>query len=176
MTTFQEKLFLTVVDKLLIGLLVAIAGFWLNRCLETFKSQYAMQNELLKRLMEKRRELDTNADLLFVIGFLREEQRSVVEGKELPSQPKDGRKLRQLPEFLEPLRPYLLMSPRTSKDAFGIFGEEILLCHRSTQLWVDEDRPYSDTWWSGFKKLAIETERQVGSRFPDPKDRKQYRS
>lgn len=164
-TDFEQKLLLTVLDKLMIGLLLAVAGFWLNRCLETFKNQYALQTELLKRLMEERRKLDANADLLSTVGFLQEEQRAASEGRSLPVPPPGGGKLRELPAFLEPLRPYLLMSPLTPKDAFSVFGEEILLCHRSQQLWADEDPPYSDTWWSGFKKLAKETERQVGSRF-----------
>lgn len=172
---FHQQLVLTVIDKLLIGLLIAIAGFWLNRYLETFKGQNALQNELLKRLMEKRRELDEDPNLLYVVAFLREEQRFAKRGEPLPTQPKKGSELRALPRFLEPLRPYLLMSPRTPKDAFNVLGEEILLCHRSKQLWVDEESPYSDTWWSGFKKLAVETEKQVGSRFPNIHDLKSYR-
>jgi len=46
--TFKEQLIVTIVDKALIGIVVAIAGFWLNRYLESFKARRALENELAK--------------------------------------------------------------------------------------------------------------------------------
>ena len=43
--TFNEQLTITLIDKALIGALVLIAGFWLNRILERFKSDRARENE-----------------------------------------------------------------------------------------------------------------------------------
>jgi hypothetical protein len=116
--------------------------------------------------MEERRILDATPDLLAIVGLLKEERASEAEGGPPPQPAKHGKDLRKLPEFLEPLGPYLLLDRRTPKDAYEVFAEEILLCHHSTLLWADEPEPYSDTWWSGFKKLANETQRRVGKRHP----------
>lgn len=55
--TFQQQLVLAVVDKLLIGAILALAGFWLNRYLEAFKIQRALQNELVKARDQKEMQL-----------------------------------------------------------------------------------------------------------------------
>jgi hypothetical protein len=57
MITFEQELFLTVLDKGLIGILLAIAGFWLNRYLEAFKSRRALESELIKTRDQKELEL-----------------------------------------------------------------------------------------------------------------------
>jgi hypothetical protein len=44
--TFNESLVLAVADKLLIGLILAIAGYWLNWRLEKLKGQLALQNAI----------------------------------------------------------------------------------------------------------------------------------
>jgi hypothetical protein len=51
--TLYEELIVTVVDKAIIGLIVLIAGFWLNRALERFKSSQAMTNEFTKQRVAK---------------------------------------------------------------------------------------------------------------------------
>ena len=43
--TFNEQLVITLIDKAAIGALLLIAGFWLNRILERFKSERARENE-----------------------------------------------------------------------------------------------------------------------------------
>ena len=139
-----------------LSFIATAAGWWRERS--------AHQHEVRKYLMEARRTLEATPDLLAVIAFLKEERKSKSKGGPLPQAGKDGTALRKLPEFLEPLGPYLLLDRRTPKDAYEVFAEEILLCHHSKLLWADEGEPYSDTWWSGFKKLANETERRVGKR------------
>jgi hypothetical protein len=48
LTPFEQQLFITVVDKALIGVLVLVAGFFLNRSLEAFRGQQTLRNELEK--------------------------------------------------------------------------------------------------------------------------------
>jgi hypothetical protein len=43
---FDQSVLLTILDKLLIGLLLAIAGYWLNGALERMKGRIALQNAL----------------------------------------------------------------------------------------------------------------------------------
>jgi hypothetical protein len=54
--TFQEQLAITVVDKLAIGGLLLLAGWWLNRLLETFRSRRSLENEFAKLRDAKRLE------------------------------------------------------------------------------------------------------------------------
>ena len=123
--------------------------------------------KLRKRLIEQRRELENRPRLLAVRAFLRAEQKAEREGLARPDVPlENGDERRKLPAFLEPLSADLLMAPRTPDEAFDAFAEEVLLCHYSNRLWEDESHPYSDDWWSAFKKLARETERRVGHRYP----------
>src|SRR6266478_1989725 len=51
---FRHQLVLTIVDKALIGGLIAVVGFWLNRYLEAFKSRKELENELRKVRDQKR--------------------------------------------------------------------------------------------------------------------------
>jgi hypothetical protein len=44
--SFDQSLLLTIVDKLLIGLLLLIAGYWLNGAVERMKGRIALQNAL----------------------------------------------------------------------------------------------------------------------------------
>ena len=46
---FYEKLIITIVDKGLLTLLIAIAAFSLNKILEKYKSKQALENELIKQ-------------------------------------------------------------------------------------------------------------------------------
>jgi hypothetical protein len=50
--TFKEQLIITVVDKAAIGALMLIAGFWLNRVLERFKSHLAAAPDREQRISE----------------------------------------------------------------------------------------------------------------------------
>lgn len=43
--TFREELVLVIVDKLAIGFLIVVAGFFFNRLLEAFKGQQALRKE-----------------------------------------------------------------------------------------------------------------------------------
>lgn len=49
----KESIILAVVDKGLLALILAIAGFWLNRNLEAFKSKSALKNDL-ERLRDQK--------------------------------------------------------------------------------------------------------------------------
>jgi|SRR5882724_2495470 len=55
--TFREQLLITLVDKAVIGALVVLAGYLLNRALEKFKSERALANEFAKQRLEKIAEL-----------------------------------------------------------------------------------------------------------------------
>jgi hypothetical protein len=52
--TFRQQLLLTILDKDLIALILAIAGFWLNRYIEAFRSRQALENEHLESSMISR--------------------------------------------------------------------------------------------------------------------------
>jgi hypothetical protein len=55
--TFPQQVLLTLLDKGLLALMLAVAGFWLNRYIEAFKSRQALENELRKARDQKRIEL-----------------------------------------------------------------------------------------------------------------------
>jgi hypothetical protein len=145
----------------------AVLGMgWLATALGWWQQRSAHQQEVRKYVIERRQTMDATPSLLAVVGFLKEERRSKASGAPLPQPSMSGEDLRKLPAFLEPLGPALLLDRRTPKDAYEVFAEEILLCHHSKLLWADDPEPYSDTWWSGFKKLANETQRRVGEQPP----------
>ena len=45
---FNEQLAITIIDKLIIGLLISIAVFWASRLLETYKARQALWAEIAK--------------------------------------------------------------------------------------------------------------------------------
>lgn len=53
----RDSIILSIVDKGLLALILAIAGFWLNRYLEAFKSKRALENDLRKLRDQKQLEL-----------------------------------------------------------------------------------------------------------------------
>jgi hypothetical protein len=67
MTEFQQKLVLTVVDKLVFGLLIVLAGF--NRALEDYRSEQATQAEIA-RLQRRQELLEARADVVDVMAEL----------------------------------------------------------------------------------------------------------
>jgi hypothetical protein len=54
---FKQQLWLTLIDKALIGSMLAAARFWLNRGIELIKSRQALDNELKKVRDQKRLEV-----------------------------------------------------------------------------------------------------------------------
>jgi hypothetical protein len=50
---FRQKLALVIVDKLVLGLLIVLAGFALNMVLERYRTEAALQNEFAKVRVEK---------------------------------------------------------------------------------------------------------------------------
>ena len=44
--TFNEQLTVTLIDKLAIGMVVLLAGFWLNRALKDFEGKQALRKYL----------------------------------------------------------------------------------------------------------------------------------
>lgn len=54
---FHDQLLLTLVDKTLIGGLIGLGGFWLNRYLEAFKSRQELEKERWKVRDQKRLEI-----------------------------------------------------------------------------------------------------------------------
>ena len=54
MMTFHQQLIITLFDKAAIGGLLLLAGFWLNRLLETHRSHRALENEFAKLRDSKR--------------------------------------------------------------------------------------------------------------------------
>ena len=53
MSDFQQKLTLSVIDKLVFGLLILLAGFVLNRTLENYKSDQATKSEIARLRVER---------------------------------------------------------------------------------------------------------------------------
>jgi hypothetical protein len=53
----KDSIILSIVDKGLLALVLAVAGFWLNRYLESFKSRRALENDLRKLRDQKQLEL-----------------------------------------------------------------------------------------------------------------------
>lgn len=51
--TFEEQLYITIIDKLLIGALIVVVGFTFNRLLERFKSKQSFSNEMAKQRVTK---------------------------------------------------------------------------------------------------------------------------
>src|SRR5216684_6891739 len=50
---FHQQIVVTIIDKGLLALILAIAGFWLSKYLEAFKSRRALENELKKTRDQK---------------------------------------------------------------------------------------------------------------------------
>jgi hypothetical protein len=44
--TFTEQIYITLIDKLAIGVFVILAGFWINRALKDFEGKQALRREL----------------------------------------------------------------------------------------------------------------------------------
>jgi hypothetical protein len=88
--TFRDQLVLSVVDKALIGLIIAFAGFWLNRYLEAFKSRRALENEMLRARDQKRLELlQSQLSQFYWPLFLRMQMDNVIWEKILERQSTD---------------------------------------------------------------------------------------
>jgi hypothetical protein len=51
--TFREQLYITLVDKAVIGAFLAVGGFWLSKLLERFKSERALANEFAKQRLAR---------------------------------------------------------------------------------------------------------------------------
>ena len=76
---FRHQLMLTVVDKALIGGLIAFVGLWFNRSLEILKSRKELENELQKVRDQKRLEiLDTQLSKFYWPIYLRLQMDNVI--------------------------------------------------------------------------------------------------
>jgi hypothetical protein len=143
----------TVVSGLLgLGWLTTVAALWKER---------AKQRQLVMTyLIQRRQALDNDPDLLGIVGLLRREARAAANHEPPPKdeEGRDGSDLRNLPAFLEPIGTYLAYSRGAGKRAYGVFAQEVLLCHHSKLLWADERPPYSDDYWRSFKQFARFTE------------------
>ena len=88
--SFKDQLILTITDKALIGGLVAIAGFWLNRYSEIFKSRQDLENELRKARDQKQLEiLQSQLSNFYWPIYLRLQMDNVVWERILDRQAKD---------------------------------------------------------------------------------------
>jgi len=77
--TFHQQIILAVLDKGLIASLLAIAGFWLNRYIDAFKSRRALENELLRTRDQKQIQfLESQLSQLFWPLYLRLQTDNVV--------------------------------------------------------------------------------------------------
>lgn len=57
--TFKEELSITIIDKVVIGLIVTGIGFWLSIQLETFKTKQDLKNQVQKEQREFQHQLET---------------------------------------------------------------------------------------------------------------------
>ena len=151
-------------------LIASILGLgWLSTAVGWLKDRNSQKQKIREYLIERRQKLNEDPELLMTIGYLEAEQRANRERREAPSYPDgfDGSDLRRLPGFLEGIGVLLMNSPIRPKDAYEQFGREVVLCHRSIVLWIDEQEPYSDIWWGSFKKFAEETEKHSKELYAD---------
>jgi len=90
---FREHIIVTLLDKALIRGLIAIAGFWLNRGIERYKSRRALENELEKLRDQKRIQfLESQLSQFFWPVYLRLQMDNVVWERILDRGAKDDRK------------------------------------------------------------------------------------
>lgn len=139
----------------------AVLGMgWLDTVAGWYRDRAGRKQRTTDYLIKKRQDLDARPDLLQVGGLLRLEAQLKREGKSEPSTELSGQQLRDLPAFFEDLWPSVQLRVMEPRDVGDAFGEEILLCHRSTILWKDDG--YRNTYWSSFRKLASAVERAMG--------------
>ena len=69
--------------------------------------------------------------------------------------------MRDLPAVLEEVAGEWESGALALSDAVKRFGKDVLLCHRSRELWQDEVVPPDDTYWRLFNRLAEAVERYV---------------
>jgi hypothetical protein len=153
MTNLQQKVLLTVLDKGLLALIVAVAGYWFSRSLESFKTKIQSENSrrLLasERLATLRKRFDNDMDLVGIVEVLQREQRGDDVGAA------SGYRMRKLPAFLEEEIAHLLrFGVIAIGEADDAFGDEVSLCDGSKLLWQDETEPRSDVFWGSFNRLA----------------------
>lgn len=111
----------------------------------------------MRKMREKYNE---RPDLLAITQILREEQQS---DKSIPFVSEiEPSKMRDLPGFLEPIAIRLRYDPKAPAEAYRVFGQEVLLCHRSEVLWTGDDYKTKCTYWPDFKIFAQKTEKRLG--------------
>jgi hypothetical protein len=124
-----------------------------------FRDRSAARQTVMEFLMHRRQELDSNANLLTVVGLLKQELEAKRKNQSPPTLPEDfdARKLRDLPAFLEPVGTFLEYNPATFRKAYGFFSEEVLLCGESSLLWEGETRYDSSVYWRSFSRFVTAT-------------------
>ncbi|MGH7843438.1 MAG: hypothetical protein ACREQT_18215 [Candidatus Binataceae bacterium] len=85
--TFYEQLTTTVLDKLLIAILLLMAGFWLNTKLERLKTDLNLRSDVAK---EQRQELGQELSQFYYPIYLRLEKDNTVWKRFLGSEQKPG--------------------------------------------------------------------------------------
>jgi hypothetical protein len=138
---------------------------WLTTLVTLLKDRAEQHQKIMVFLMERRQSLDNNTDLLAVVDFLKRELDAKKRHQSPPDFPvgsddkkMDGKKLRNLPAFLEPIGTYLEYNPATFKKAYGVFADEVMLCANSELLWADEDARYDQSvYWKSFSRFVDRT-------------------
>jgi argininosuccinate lyase len=132
----------------------AVAGGLVGALLAWNKDRQTAKQHIMDFLREKRLELDTRTDLLRIVTVLREEC-----GGKVPNEQIKPEEMRNLPAFLEPIGTYLLYNPVTFRKAYGYFSEEVLLCAKSTRMWLGDLRYDKSVYWRSFTKFVMATRR-----------------
>jgi hypothetical protein len=70
--------------------------------------------------------------------------------------------MRDLPGFLEPIGITLSFMSGATDRAYEVFSKEVLLCKRSTILWLDDS--INSPYWKHFKQFVEETEKRVSAK------------
>lgn len=145
----------------IITLITAILGMgWLTTIAAWLRERSKHKEELRGYMGKMRQKYYEQPVLLNIAQTLRAERRS--------SRPHpfvtdlDPSEMRKSPAFLEPIGIHLLANPKTPDEAYRVFGEEVLLCHRSDVLWKRDDYKGDCTYWGDFKKFALETDKRLG--------------
>jgi len=132
---------------------------WFTTLAAWARDRSAAKQKIMDFLMQMRRDLDKRPELLEVVALLHRELEARRGNRSLPEIPNGvtGRKLRDLPAFLEPIGTFLEYNPATFRKAYGFFSEEVLLCAESSLLWQDDLRFDKSVYWRSFTRFVTAT-------------------
>jgi len=149
----------------LAGILTSgVAAAFVTQLFGKAKERGAARQKIMEFLIERRKELSANPELLGAVAFL--EQEAHGNATNPPSNPG---KMRELPGFLEPIGVYLEYNPDVFRRAYQVFSKEVELCASSRYLWLSDDglqesqnEHYSTSpYWPSFRQFVASNRRNL---------------